>query len=167
MTSVGQMVSSQSGILLKVAGKSLTQDYGKPLFMWIITHIAAMTTSWESPQLNRPSMKINIMSAWGPHMGPGFLPTGRTLGDYNSLYFRRNSNIVDNRSVTIGCDPTTRRWLMNVVPRYLPWVSVLSSFTPSDCVQSTWAPCYGHSHSNQPVRVTTTLRGMSTEKFRT
>ena len=92
----------------KLPGKSLTQYYGKPLFMWIVNQISTMPTSLYSPQMNRLSMTRNLMRAWRPHMGPGFSPTGRTLGYFNSLYFRRKSKIVDNISVTMGWDTTTR-----------------------------------------------------------
>ena len=104
MTLVCQMVSSQSGIIPKLPGKYLTKDYGKPLFMWIITKIATMITSWEWLQLNRASMTRNLMIAWRP------------------LYFRSNSKIVYNRSVTMGWYPITRKLLMKkyrgIYPRY-------------------------------------------------
>ena len=46
-------------------------------------------------------------------MVPGFAPTGITIVDYWNLYSRSRSKIVDNRSVTSGCDATTFAKLFN------------------------------------------------------
>ena len=82
------------------------------------------------------------MSAWQPLMGSEFLPKGRTMVDYQSLYSSIKPNNVDNISVTVGWYPTTRTLKFNAGSMNLSWEAELSSRMPPDCTQRPLFICF-------------------------
>ena len=151
MTSVDQVVSSQTGLTPPSHGGTHPLQVLGRHFLCIITQINFMTTSWGASNMRRTSRPRNCMIICWPCMGPGFEPTVLTMRHSWGLYSRRYSVIVDNIPVTVGWDHAIITQLLNSGSRHWPWSDGISSCIRPYYGQKWWAPLCGLSNSMHHV----------------